>query len=209
MSLGYHIISGITWGLLKLTCKFKVEDFSEVPEEGPFILAFNHINFLEAPLLRLALRPRNVKAMVKQELTNNFVMRYLSRIWGGIPVKRGGNPRDSFSAAGDFLNDKGILCVAPEGTRSKNGKLQKAHGGIVIMAHRFQVPVLPVAHYGGEQYWKNLLRFKRTAITIKIGEMIPPCQGERLKKSQREEELLKIMKALASLMPEEYRGFYA
>lgn len=208
MGLGLRMFNGMVWGGLKLYCRMDLREFEKVPQEGPVILAFNHINFLDAPLIRLGLRPRNVKAMVKKELLKNFLMRYLSNLWGAIPVERGGNPRDPFDLAGDFFRDKGILCVAPEGTRSGDGILQKAHGGLIILAHRFNVPILPVAHFGTENLWYNFKRFRRTDITVKVGELIHLEDRGTLKKSQREEELLRVMNALADLLPPEYRGNY-
>ena len=66
--------------------------------------------------------------------------------------------------------DQGIfVIVAPEGSRSRNGVLQKGKGGIIQLSLATGAPVLPVGHFGGEKIWENMKRLKRTPFSIKVG----------------------------------------
>ncbi|HPR18151.1 MAG TPA: hypothetical protein PLD62_07885, partial [Candidatus Cloacimonadota bacterium] len=70
------------------------------------------------------------------------------------------------------------------------------------------VPIIPVAHYGGEYFWYRISRFKRTNFTYKVGKplvlkktLIPP-------QILRHKMLDQLMYRLAALLPEKNRGEY-
>ena len=72
-----------------------------------------------------------------------------------------------------------------------------------------RIPILPVAHWGGENYLKNLKRLKRTDFHIRIGE--PFClklEGVRVTREIRQQIADEMMGRIAKLMPAEYRGAY-
>ena len=130
----------------------------KIPMAGPLILAVNHVNFLDAPIFMTHLQPRNVTALVKEETWKNPFMGALFNLWGGIPIKRGEVDRNAYNLARTSLNEGKILAIAPEGTRSKNGRLQIGHPGITMIAVKTNTPIIPVAFYGGELIWDNIHR---------------------------------------------------
>jgi len=102
-----------------------------------------------------------------------------------------------------------MLGIAPEGTRSRTGVLGRGKAGVAVLAHRAGVPIWPVAHWGGEDFWRNLKRFRRTPVSVRVG---PPFLIEPLgsmTKTVRQEVADEIMGRIALLMPEKYRGPYA
>lgn len=78
------------------------------------------------------------------------------------------------------------------------------------MALQNNVPIIPVAHYGSENFWKNMKRFRKTDFTIKVGKpfFIEPGE-EKISGKVRKDLLFSIMVQLAKLLPEEYRGEYS
>jgi len=100
--------------------------------------------------------------------------------------------------------------IAPEGTRSGDGKLQKGNPGVVLFALRHNIPVYPVVHFGEEEFRKNIRRLKRTDVTMRVGKpfYIDPPEG-RVHSETRQEIADEIMDYLAVLLPEGYRGVYA
>ena len=58
--------------------------------------------------------------------------------------------------------------IAPEGTRSGNGRLQRGLPGAVLLAMRSGAPLLPMAYYGGEKFRDNLRNLRRTDFHIQI-----------------------------------------
>ena len=196
--------------LLKLIARVRAPRLSRVPEKGPLIIAVNHINFLEVPLLYTLLRPRRTIGMAKIETWNNPVLRVLANLWEAIPIRRSYADTRAFKRAAEELERGAIIVVAPEGTRSGSGRLQRANAGIVTLAARTGVPILPIAHFGGERVWSSLRRGRRTIVTVRVGEPIHVVtNGNRsLSRAARDSHLAEVMHSLARLLPERYRGYY-
>jgi 1-acyl-sn-glycerol-3-phosphate acyltransferase len=70
------------------------------------------------------------------------------RALGAFPVKRGAGDRQAIKRSIQILKENKILGIFPEGTRSKNGKLGKAHIGAALIAIKAGVPIVPVAIIG-------------------------------------------------------------
>jgi 1-acyl-sn-glycerol-3-phosphate acyltransferase len=116
----------------------------------------------------------------------------------------------AFSLAQDALANDKIMIVAPEGPRSNDGKLNKGYPGIVLLAIRSGVPILPVVFYGNEALNKNLKSLKRTKMVIRVGEPFTiNFKDQALSRDFRQEVTDEIMYQLAVLLPEDYRGVYS
>jgi 1-acyl-sn-glycerol-3-phosphate acyltransferase len=103
-----------------------------------------------------------------------------------------------------------ILAIAPEGTRSGDGRLQKGRTGVAMLALASGAPVLPVAYHGGERFQHNILRLKRTDFHIVVGEPFHIQRPEGgISRLVREQITSEIMYRLAALLPVQYRGYYA
>ena len=197
--------------LIYLTCRIDSTELKKIPLKGPYILAVNHINFLEGPVIYLFSKPRRTIAMAKAELWEKPVGAFLMNLWEVIPLKRGAADFSAMRKAFDVLKKEDFLCLAPEGTRSKNGKLLKGKGGVILFAQKANVPIIPVAHYGGESFFQNLKRLKKTSFIIKVGDPLE-IKPEAMKiTDHRERQAIadEIMISLAKLMPEEYHGYYS
>jgi len=184
-------------------------DFDKVPAIGPFLLAVNHINFMDAPLIASHLHNRPLTVLAKEETWDNPLLGALFTLWGAIPIKRGEVDRDAFSAALNALKDGKILAIAPEGTRSGTGLLKRGYPGIVVIAHKADVPIYPIAIYGGEDFWRNIRRIRRTRIHFAVGDpfFIRTDTGATTREG-RQETVDEIMHQIAKLLPEEYHGYY-
>jgi 1-acyl-sn-glycerol-3-phosphate acyltransferase len=109
----------------------------------------------------------------------------------------------------EVLNDGNILAVAPEGTRSWNGRLLRAQPGITLIALHSGAPILPLAHWGGENFSDNLKKFKRTDFHIRVGQLFYlDTRGEKMNRETRQTIADEIMYQIAVLMPLEYQGAY-
>ena len=203
------VVDSVIAVLLKLLARVRAVGVSRIPRTGPLILAINHINFLEIPLLYTLLRPRRVLGMTKAETWHNPAFRILANLWEAIPLRRGVADTRAFNRAAAELRRGAIVGIAPEGTRSRHGRLQKANAGIITLAARTGAPILPVAHYGGEEVFRSFRRFRRARVTVRVGKPVVVAEGGTLTRVQREAYLNEVMTALARLMPPEYRGYYA
>src|SRR4030042_952517 len=121
MSLAYTVVTKSIKGITRILCNVDDNQLVNVPEHGPLIIASNHINFMEVPLLYTHLQPRAVTGFAKAETWNNPAMGYLFDLWGAIPLRRGEADTRAFRLALKALQSGKILAVAPEGTRSRHG----------------------------------------------------------------------------------------
>lgn len=185
-------------------------EVSRIPMQGPLILATNHINSLDAPVGFSHLHPRPLTAFVKIETWDKFLMARLFDAWDTIPIHRGEVDFDAFRRGEEALKQGKIVVVAPEGTRSYHGRLNVGFPGVSFLAVRSGVPVLPVVFYGNENIRDKFALFRRTKMTIKVGQpfIIKIPTGERLRdvKQQVTDE---IMFEVARLLPEANRGYYS
>jgi 1-acyl-sn-glycerol-3-phosphate acyltransferase len=99
--------------------------------------------------------------------------------------------------------------VAPEGTRSNHGRLLRGQPGIALIALHSGAPILPIAHWGGEDFGSNIKKLKRTDFHIRVGKAFTlDPHSDRVNGKVRQEMADEIMYQLALLLPEKYRGEY-
>ncbi|GBU29108.1 hypothetical protein R84B8_02672 [Treponema sp. R8-4-B8] len=197
-------------GILSVICKIDCKEFIEALKTNePMLVIFNHINFLEVPILVTYSYPINVSGLVKSETWDNPIMSFIFNTYNAIPIDRKGAFSESFKKVLDAIKKGYYMCIAPEGTRSKDGVLGKGKPGIIQLALEAGVPILPVAHFGGENVWKNMRRLKRTPFCFKAGRPFRIKCESMPGKEEREKVMAEVMAQMARLLPEWMRGEYA
>jgi 1-acyl-sn-glycerol-3-phosphate acyltransferase len=210
MTFFHKVVNALIKGLLSVVCRLHAEELKQIPQKGPLISIGNHINFIEAPVMAVFLQPRPIAALAKVETWDNPFKRVLFNLWGGIPVTRGEADRTAIRLVLQALEEEKIVGIAPEGTRSHHGALQKAQPGVVLIALKSGAPIFPTAFYGNEFFWENLRKLKRTDVYIRVGNAFRlDSRGDALSRDVREQMTSEIMYQLAALLPPQNRGFYA
>ena len=210
MTLTYRVATSTIKGLIRLLCRVDDAQLAQVPDQGPLIIVANHVNFLEVPLLYTHLQPRPVTGFAKAETWDNAALGTLFDLGGAIPLRRGEADIAALRQALKALEAGQILAVAPEGTRSGHGRLQPGHPGVVFLALRSGAPLLPVAYYGGELFWRNLPRLRRTDFHIVVGQpFYLDADGVKVTRQVRQQMVDEIMYQVAALLPPAYRGVYS
>ncbi len=148
----YWLLKVILTPVLRGLYRVKAEGLSNVPREGPAILASNHLSFCDSIFLPLVLR-RRITFVAKAEYFEDRRKAWFFRAMGQIPIKREGGSASAGAmlAAKDVLDAGGLFGIYPEGTRSPDGRLYKGHTGVARLALGCGVPVLAVAMIGTEQ----------------------------------------------------------
>jgi 1-acyl-sn-glycerol-3-phosphate acyltransferase len=182
---------------------------SSVPEKGPLIVITNHTGQVEVPVFANLLQPRKITGWGKAEAFDNLFLRWVFWVWDIIPVHRGEADLTALKTAFRMLEEGRIFGVAPEGTRNKTGILRRGLPGAAILALKSGAPVLPIVHWGGEKFLKNLKSFKRTDFHIRVGEPFYVKADGKVTGEMRQEMVDEMMYRIAELMPEEYRGEYS
>lgn len=210
MSLSARHINPPLKAILRTIMRIDDAAVAEVPMRGPLILATNHINWLDAPVGFSHLHPRPLTAFAKIETWDNFLMRTLFNAWEAIPITRGQVDFTAFRIAEEALASGKLVIIAPEGTRSQTGRLNQGYPGIVYLALRTGVPILPFVLYGNENFSRDIRRYQRTEMNLRAGKpfrLVQPTSS--LDRMMRQELTDAIMYEIASLLPENYRGQYS
>jgi len=198
--------------VLGLVTRLKVVDRQNALLDESFVLVSNHIGRLDAALVFHFSQRQDIIMIVAEKYRKIPLLPWFIKQLDGIWVDRF---NADFSAVRETLNrlkKGGVLVLAPEGTRSPTGKLQKAWAGASYLAAKADVPIVPVALVGSEDanVLAHMRRLKRTVITIRVGKSfrLPP-----LPKKDRDAALAaytdEIMCHIAALLPPERRGEYA
>ena len=209
-TLTYQVVTSSIKYLLRLLCRVNDVQVARVPDHGPLIVVVNHVNFLEAPVMYTHLQPRPMTALAKAETWNNPALRPLANLWGAIPLRRGEADTAGLRQALAALEAGYILILAPEGTRSGHGRLQRGQPGVAFLALRSGAPLLPVVYHGGERFWRNLTGLRRTDFHIIVGHpFYLDSRGGRVNRQVRQQMADEIMYQMAALLPSAYRGDYS
>ena len=174
-----------------------------IPARGPYIVVANHTDWKDPPAIELTFRVA-IRFMAKIEAFRMFFLGGLMRGIGCFPVRRGEADRRAIVTCLQVLRVGNPLGFFPEGTRSRDRVLHRAHPGIAFLAQKSGAPILPVGVTGTPD--AKLLRSK---IRVTVGE---PFQLDALgldQKATEQEVADAIMRKVAALLPPELRGYYA
>lgn len=197
----FHILGGV-----------EVTGLENVPRDGSYLIAINHISIYEAPFV-VAFWPIAPEVAGASVIWNRPGQSLLARMYGGIPVHRGQYDRQMVESAVNALQSGYPLLIAPEGGRSHTPGMRKANPGVAYLMDKANVPVIPVGVVGStEDYFEKAIRGKRPKIGMHIGKpiVLPHVEGKgasRREKRQRNADM--VMYRIAVLLPLEYQGVYA
>lgn len=192
-----------------IVAKVEVVGGEQVPDQGAYVLATSHISRLDTPLLMLSTSRKDIIGMVATDYQHSPFGGILKKI-GVIWINREGYDFEAFRDASAFLRKGGIVGLAPEGRRSKDGQLLEGKPGAVLLAMRNKVSIIPAAVLGSADMVKSFLKFKKMQIKVIFGKPFDIPQAEE---GQNEKEILElgvteVMCQIAALLPEERRGLY-
>lgn len=139
-----YILSNILCCILFRLKKKGIENF---PDEGPVILASNHLSFLDPIVIPTASR-RRMHFMAKAELFEVPVLGWLIRKFDSFPVKRGMLDKTAIKNSLDVLKNGNVLLLFPEGARSLTGDIGEAKPGVGFIVYHSRSPVVPVLLVG-------------------------------------------------------------
>ena len=133
--------------LFKVYFRCHVYNAERVPLEGGVILASNHASYVDPPLIGAGLR-RLVNFLARENLFSIPVIGWVLRQWEVVPVDRDGGGAVGLRAILERLLAGGAIVLFPEGTRTRDGKLQPARSGIGLTVIKSKAPVVPVRVFG-------------------------------------------------------------
>lgn len=154
----------------------------KIPSEGPVVFAANHQSYLDIPLMA-ALVPRHVSFVARQSLANSRIMAYIMRQCGAVLVRRGEADRTAVRLMVAHLREGDSLCVFPEGTRTKDGRLGEFRRGALMAARMGRAPIVPVGIRGSFEAWPPGQRLPHPhRVHFAFGDAVDPADEEALEK---------------------------
>ena len=209
-------------GLIKLVSKicFNVtsEGMENFPGNGPVLVVINHIGDADIPAL-ISTLPFPPDALGKIELYDLPILGKLMDWYGVIWIHRGQADTRALRAALKGFAEGRIIAMAPEGRQTVTGALEEGTDGAAFLAYKSGAAILPIAITGteNENVYGHMKRFRRAHVHVKVGKMFKldeQASGDVLSASKDRQETVtqgtrQIMRALASLLPEKYRGAYS
>ena len=210
MTLAYRIPWLLLQVIFKVYFRWRVYNPERVPISGPVILAANHASFLDPPMVGSALN-REISYLARESLFRFPVVGALLRRWNVVPVDReGGGAKGLRMILARLLAGEAII-LFPEGTRTRDGKLQPARSGIGFIVIKSSAPVVPVCIFGTFEAFGRYRKVPRPRpIAVKFGMPLSftelraeaqNCSKERLKQIYQH-VADEIMAAIAKLAPQ-------
>jgi 1-acyl-sn-glycerol-3-phosphate acyltransferase len=169
----YRVVQTVVRFLVFTVGGFRASGRENVPPSGGAILISNHLSHLDVFILGLPLR-RPLNYVARSTL---FVpgLAFLIRSVGGFPIQREGMGASGMKETLKRLKAGGIVTFFPEGTRSPDGELGELKPGIVALAARANVPIIPAGIAGTFEAWPKHRRFPRPRpIRVHYGPVISP-----------------------------------
>jgi long-chain acyl-CoA synthetase len=146
----YRLIMSFTRVLLRvlfrLGFQFRVAGVEHLPSSGAFLLALNHVSFLDPFVVLAAVPPgvlRRLHFIGWQTYFRGRCMKWIARVSRVIPVGMEASLVAALQATALVLRQGGGILVFPEGQRSIGGQLKSFQRGIGILAVELNVPVIP------------------------------------------------------------------
>ena len=195
----FHYLSENIYGMWFRGEVVGTENF---PREGSFLIASNHASHLDPPLVGSQIA-KQMRFFGRKSLWNNRLLGWWLDQVESIPVERDSGDVGAIKRVLQALKEDRAVVLFPEGTRSRDGQLQKPKAGVGMMACKSGVPVVPCRVYDSFAAFGKGTRLPRfgTPVTIIFGRPIPasdyddPAAG----KARYETAAQRIMDRIAAL----------
>lgn len=159
--VGKGILASLTRGVTSIRAYGK----ERIPREGGAILAVNHFNFIDVPVIGTVC-PRRLVFVAKSELFDVPGLSQLIAAHGTLAIRRGESDRDALRRMRQAVRENEMLGLFVEGTRQTSGVPGEVKPGAAMIAISEGVPVVPAAIHGSQD-WKL---GRRSEISLAFGE---------------------------------------
>jgi len=207
-----YIIRWLIRRIFNLIAHIEASGYENLPEQGSFVIATNHLGMVDVPIAFYALDRWDMFVMVADKWEKVGLFRWVGKYFNFIFIDRFNADIRALRKVISLMEENNILVIAPEGTRSRVGSLIEAKPGVSYLATKLNRPIVPVAITGTEDkaVIANLKRLRRSHITLTAGPAftLPPLPRENRDQVLRQ-YTDEIMCQIAALLPEKYRGVYA
>jgi 1-acyl-sn-glycerol-3-phosphate acyltransferase len=180
-----------------------VVDKQHLPKTGGFVVACTHVGWVEIVWLALAVWPRSIHYMAKEELFQNRWIGFFLKKLQAFPVNRRSPGPSSLKIPLKLLEQGEIIGIFPSGTRTQ-GKVPLKQGAARI-AQLAGVPLVP-AVYMGPSSLRLRDFFKRKPVAIIFGQPITTESNLTIPESEQREIMMRELNTRLSDLFRRYKN---
>ena len=200
----YWLVCTVVRLMLRVWNRFQIHNPENVPSVGGCIIASNHVSYLDPPAVAVGIKHRVVHFMARDTLFVKPLAGWFLTHVEVMPMDRTRGDVGALRKGIGLLKSGKVLGLFPEGTRSPNGEIQKAKGGIGFLISKAGVQVVPAYVDGSfHAFPKGAKRVKRGRVRVFYGKPIEPSEfaalGTERDSYDRIGEL--VMSRIAALKP--------
>ncbi len=140
----YSFLRGLITPVFKFILGWKYVNAHNIPKEGSFIIASNHISAVDPLIIAVGQKHRHIHFMAKAEIFKNKFLNWFFLSIGCFPVSRGKSDVSAVKHFEKVVEDGNVMGIFIEGTRSKTGEFLKPKNGASLISYDTKTPVIPV-----------------------------------------------------------------
>lgn len=176
----------IVWMLVNIGYRLRTRGLENIPEEGPAVVACNHVSYMDA-LVVIGCCRRPIRFVMDHQIFRIPLLNFVFRTAGAIPIAPAReNPeilKQAYDRVARYLEAGEVVGIFPEGRLTEDGEIGPFKSGIEQIVQRTPVPVVPMALRGlwgsffSRRYGKAMAHFPRrfwSRIELVAGEPVPP-----------------------------------
>ena len=173
----YRINQYWAWVILRAAgIRLKVEGLENIDPKRQYVFIANHQSNIDIPLLVQALPEFQLRWLAKKELLRVPFFGWAVWVTKHVMIDRG-DPQDAvkgLARAKDRLGAGISLVIYPEGTRSRDGRLQRFKKGGFLLAVQANTPIVPITVNGSAKLLPaGAWRLRPGTIDITIDKPVP------------------------------------
>lgn len=171
-----------------------------VPQSGGVLLICNHQSFAD-PVLATVELPRECHYMARDSLFRGPLKKLIESL-NAFPVKRGTADIGAIKETLKRLKQGGLITVFPEATRTEDGNIRPFQPGVVLIARKTGVPLVPTLILGAFEAWPRHAKLPRPRrVLVVYGEPLTSAEIAELS----DEDCVNRVRGRLIAMMHEYR----
>ncbi|SEF50795.1 1-acyl-sn-glycerol-3-phosphate acyltransferase [Caloramator fervidus] len=221
----FSLPKGIYKPICKLIVEFTLQKYADIEVKNyqnlasmskPLIFVANHLSNADGLILNKVLREFDPYFVAGIKLQSKALSRIGVEAVNTITIQPNSPDLEAIKRSINVIKEGHSLMIFPEGTRSRTATMIKGKKGVILIARKCNVPIVPIGLIGTEKLMPindedmGKEKFYKSKVIVNIGKPFNlPEMLDGMTKDEYDEYCLDyLMRKIAELLPLEYRGVY-